>query len=109
MALIRFRVPKHKQFEYQPRYWDAEKEALQERIRKKQEARDAGLEGMRERVKMGFRRSSFLQDQSYRKRAAFRSNMTLLAVVVALLGLTYLFLNKYLPVFIRLVEARQDL
>jgi hypothetical protein len=67
------------------------------------------LEGMRERVKMGFRRSSFLQDQSYRKRAAFRSNMTLLAVVVALLGLTYLFLNKYLPVFIRLVEARQDL
>lgn len=110
MALLRFiKVPKHKRYEYQPRYWDPEKEALEERIRKKQEARDAGLEGMRDRVRMGLRRGSFSQDKSYRKRETFRSNMTLLAVVILLLIATYVFLTRYLPKFLQLIEARQEL
>jgi hypothetical protein len=33
MALLRFfRVPKHQQYDYKPRFWDPKKEELQERL-----------------------------------------------------------------------------
>jgi hypothetical protein len=107
MALFRFiKVPRHRQYEYQPRYWNPEKEKLEERIRNRQEAKEGGVEGMRNRVRTGFRQRTFSQDQSYRKRETFRSNIRLLIVAVALLLITYTFLTRYLPELIQLMEAR---
>lgn len=108
MALFRFiKVPRHRRYEYQPRFWDPEKEKLEERIRNRKEAQEGGVEGMQNRIRTGFRQRTFSQDQSYRKRETFRSNIRLLMVVVALLVITYAFLTKYLPELIQLMEARQ--
>lgn len=108
MALFRFiKVPRHKRYEYQPRFWDPEKEKLEERIRNRKEAKEGDLEGIQNRIRTGFRQKNFSQDKSYRKRETFRSNIRLLMVVVALLVITYSFLTKYLPELIQLMEARQ--
>lgn len=108
MALFRFtKVPKHKKYEYQPRYWDPEKEKFEERLRNRQEAKEGSVQGMRNRVRSGFRQRGFLQDQSYRKRETFRSNIRLLMVVITLITISYAFLTKYLPELIQLMEARQ--
>jgi len=110
MSLFRFiKVPRHKQYEYQPRYWDPEKEKFEDRLRNRQEAKEGSVQGMRNRVRSGFRQKGFLKDQSYRKRETFRSNIRLLAVIIALIGISYIFLTKYLPELIQLMEARQGL
>lgn len=109
MALIRFfKTPKHKRYEYIPRYWEPEKEELHDRIRKLEEAKNSGIEGMRDRVQMGLRRTH-TRDNSVRKRETMRSNITLLIVIIVLLAITYAFLTQYLPRIIQAMEGNQGL
>lgn len=109
MALIKFsRLPKHKRYEYIPRYWNPDKEELHDRIRRIEEAKQGGVEAMRDRVQMGLRRT-YTRDNSMRKRETMRSNIALLIIVVTLIAITYAFLTQYLPRIVQFMDAKQGL
>lgn len=104
MALIRlFRVPKHRTYDYKPRYWDQDKEELHDRIKKIEEAKAKGIEGMRDRVRAGLQ-SARVRDYQAMRAQTIRSNVRLIVVVVVLIALTYLAITQYLP---RLVQLAQ--
>ena len=89
MALLNiFRTPKPRQFEYKPRYYDAEKEEREERIRMAQarEANDMSEEAMKARIQQGFKRNRGLVegDRAFRRRYNRRSNRLVVAIVIVL-------------------------
>ena len=93
-----FRVPKHQQFDYKPRYWDPRKEELQERLKYLESLQEDGVEGMKARISGGLRRGGgYLADNRVRQRQVMRSNLILIGVIIALLILCYLMLMVYLP------------
>ncbi|RMG76414.1 MAG: hypothetical protein D6714_21390 [Bacteroidetes bacterium] len=102
MALLRFtKVPKHQKFEYIPRYWDPEKEALLERIQKA-ESTDAEL--IKSRIRGGFKTRGGYTPNNARSRQTKRSNMILVIVIFALILISYLAIQVYLPILMNLME-----
>ncbi len=98
MALFSFfKRPKHQRFEYKPRYWNPEREELNERVRRAQ--RDSNdPEAMKSRISSGLRRSYKLH-ASRNSNAYKRSNFRLLLIVGIILVLCYYFVVVYLPKF----------
>ena len=93
---------KHRQFEYIPRYYDPDKEELENRLKKyKREASDTELS--KQRIRGGFRRK-YRVENDYTKRSVRRSNRILLMTIGILLLLTYLFITEYLPKIIAAFE-----
>ena len=106
MALLRFfRVPKHQQYDYKPRYWDPKKEDLQERLEQIEQMKGRNPEAVKARLSGGFRRG-FEANSSARKGQVLRSNLVLLAIVVLLVGFSYMFLTVYLPEIVNMVESK---
>lgn len=90
MALLRFsKLPKHRSYDYLPRFWDPKKEELQERFRIADQRSQQGAQGMKARIAGGFKQRHFAIDKSYRSRQVRRSNLTLIAVLAGLLFLFY--------------------
>jgi hypothetical protein len=90
MGIPRFiKLPRHKQFNYSPRYWDPEKEEREERIRRiKQEM---GVDLPNDPNKTTIRRGSFRQAAQRTKVKATRSsNIRLAIILTVLLLLAYL-------------------
>lgn len=105
MAMRNFlKLPKHQQYHYRPRYWDPEKEEIRERLKQIDELKEQGADGMKARISSGFKRG-YLADNRLRKRQMMRSNMLLLAIVVFLLMVAYIFLNVYLPRIVNAIET----
>ena len=85
MALLRFtKLPKHKGFNYKPRYWDEAKEELHARVQAAQNVDSDDLEAMKSRISGKMRRASKV-DGSFRRTQVRRSNFILLGIVLALL------------------------
>ncbi len=84
-----FKDSKHKQFNYQPRYWDPEKEDLEKRVTAaKQEAaaeKKFSKEALQER--MNFR------SQQKAKRPDFMTNIRVLGIAAILAAVLYFALN----------------
>ncbi len=99
-----FRVPKHQQFDYKPRYWDPRKEELQERLKYLEELQEDGVDGMKARISGGLRRGGYMADNRFRQRQVMRSNLILIGVIIALLILCYLMLMVYLPQIEQMME-----
>ncbi len=105
MALFSiFKGPKNQQFEYKPRYWNPRKENLEERIRN-QEADPSDPEALKARISAGFRRGSGYGYQKQKNQDIKRSNMFLIAIIITLLFISYLFLSVYLPEIVEAVEG----
>lgn len=86
------KVPKHRKFDYIPRFYDQEKEELEERLnRYGSDSKDSNL--MKQRITDGFRQG-YLGDENYRKSLAKKSNLRLLYIIVILVLITYLFLTS---------------
>lgn len=86
------KVPKHRKFDYVPRFYDAEKEELEKRLKRYSgDNDDKSL--MKERITHGFRQG-YLGDDNYRKSLAKKSNLRLLYIVVILVLITYMFLTS---------------
>jgi hypothetical protein len=86
------KVPKHRKFDYVPRFYDAEKEELEERLKRYgDDSKNSTL--MKERITDGFRQG-YLGDDNYRKSLAKKSNLRLLYIIVILVLITYLFLTS---------------
>ncbi len=105
MALGRFfRVPKHQQYEYKPRFYDPKKEELQERLDRIELMKKGDAESAKARIAGGFRRG-FEASGQLRRQSVLKSNLILLAIVVILLGMSYYFLIYYLPDILNMIEG----
>ena len=105
MALLRFfKVPKHQQYEYKPRFWDPKKEEMEERLKQIDEMKGDGPEAIKARLSSGLRRG-YAKDTSVRKQQVMRSNVILLVIIVALVVVSYLVLTVYLPRMVEMMDA----
>lgn len=86
-----FKTPKSKPFNYQPRYWDPEKEDLEKRVaaaKKEMEAeKDFSKEALRERIDFRTKQNA--------KRPDFMTNIRVL-VIAAILAAVLYFVYTYL-------------
>jgi hypothetical protein len=90
MGFISFnKTPKHQRFNYIPRYYDADKEDLDERVRlAKGEAGDADL--AKSRIRSGFKRRSRAGSTSNSAKSAIR----LFLIIAILVLFTYMILTS---------------
>jgi len=90
MGVPRFiKLPRHKRFEYSPRYWDPEKEEREDRIR--QIKQEMGIEVPADPTRTTIKRGSFRQASRHTKVKATRSsNIRLLVILAVLFFLAYL-------------------
>ena len=96
-----FKRPKHRSFDFIPRYYDKDKEELENRLKKFDPLQKDDPELIKQRIRSGFRSRSKV-DGSYRKSSVRKSNMILLATIFVLLLMSYFFLTNYLP---KILEA----
>ncbi len=100
--------PRYLRFQYKPRFWDPEKERVEElkkRIQARQEneraetEREVNKEILKERVRRGLRKGrpagKFNRQSAVRKETR-KSNLRLLIILIALLWATYKLLLVYL-------------
>ena len=107
MALLKmFRTPKNQRYDYKPRYWDPEKEALEERLGKYKSSKENDVEAVKARLSRGFRRggSNYKVSSEMRSKQLFRSNMILLAVIAILIFLAYVAFKVYVPGIVNMIE-----
>ena len=105
MAIFRFmKGPKPQKFEYLPRFYDPEKEDLRRRIAESAKGGVDATSAMKSRISNTYRRRSRGIKGNIGRKKTFRSNMILLGTLMAILFLTYLFIEKYLPQIVNLVE-----
>ena len=103
MSFIRFgKRIKNRSFDYVPRYYDQEKEELEKRM-KRYRSKPGDTELSKERIRGGFRKTYRVKDD-YTSRTKKRSNLILLATLIILIFLTYIFLMDYLPKIIQAFE-----
>ena len=103
MALFSFfKTPRHQKFEYKPRFYDPQKEKVEQILRNARGEGSSDTELAKTRIASTFQRRS--KSHSSTKRAMRKSNFLLLAIIVILFGVTYMLLTVYLPEFIDLFE-----
>lgn len=102
MALNFFRTPKHQRYLYIPRFYDPEKEELQQKLKRDNFADDTP-EAMKARISAGLRRKQ-TSDPEIRKEQARRSNRILFMTIIALIILSFILIDRYLPLFLRYLE-----
>ena len=109
MALLRFfRVPRHQQYEYKPRYWDPRKEELEERLKRVEKIQQRDAEAVKARLSGGFRRGFEAGGRTSHRGQVLRSNLILLGIIVILLLLSYLLLTVYLPEVVNFLEPASE-
>jgi hypothetical protein len=107
MALLRFfRVPKHQQYDYKPRFWDPKKEELQERLDRIEKIQGGDPDAIKARLSGGFRRG-FEQSNTARRGQVLRSNLILLGIVALLIVFSYMILTVYLPEIVNMLETKE--
>lgn len=79
-----FRLPRNQQFQYKPRFWEQEKEELEQRIKQMQGDDDATAEEIKERISLRFRQKAYSTDIGYRQKQVRKSNLTLILSIVVL-------------------------
>ena len=108
MARVRiFRTPKHRKFDYIPRYWNPDKDDLSKRLERAERIKQGDAEAIKESIGAKFRGGGGggREIRYLRSQQTKRSNKVLLFVVLTLVALTYLFLSVYLPRLIEMIEG----
>ncbi len=96
MSFLRFgKKIKNRTFDYIPKYYDQDKEELEKRL-KRYKPQPGDTELTKQRIRGGFRRKYNTKDE-YVSRSQKRSNLILVATLIILIILTYVFLSEYLP------------
>ncbi len=89
-----FRLPRNQQFNYKPRFWEQEKEELEQRVKQMQEGEESTPEEIKERISMRFKsRRGYSPEVGYRDAQIKKSNMTLVASIAVLSFISYLILE----------------
>lgn len=90
MKLKFTKLPKHKAFDYKPRYYNEQKERLEERKRKFETMEAEGKTRTRDDIEINFRRNSGT-DNKFRSKQLMASNLRLIIILMALVGICYYF------------------
>ncbi len=102
-----FKTPAHRKYNYNPRYFDAESEELQERLQNAEKLKAEGAEGSKARILFGLRRGGYsAESESMRKKSAMRSNMLLLGIIVVLIVISVFLIEAYLPLLLQEMEGK---
>ena len=86
------RRPKHKKFDYTPRYWDPEKEALQKTLDQYRGDKN-DPDKVKDRISSGLRHR-YAGDADYRKKNVTKSNMRIVYLIAILSIISYLILTS---------------
>lgn len=104
MALFSFfKTPRHQKFKYVPRYYDPQKERLDEIIKNAKGEGSTSTEQMKSRISRSFQSRS--GSSSQRASINRRSNILLIVIIITLFAFTYLLLTVYLPRFLQQIEG----
>lgn len=96
MALFNFfRGAKNRKFDYIPRYYNPEKEKLEEALGKYQQKEKTPLDDLKLNIKAGLRMRSHT-NKAYNT----RSNFIIFAIIIILVLLTLYMLSAYLPLLL---------
>jgi hypothetical protein len=87
-----FKIPRHRQFNYQPLYYDPEKEEREERNREIK--RELGIQEKDGEFRPSIRRGSMKAYFKGNKRAERNSNLRLILIIVFLLFVAYFLLYR---------------
>ena len=85
-----FKTPRHKSFNYTPRYYDERKERMEERIKNAEQELGLNKGGYSPTIKKG----SFREYVQRGKAVKHQSNFRLIVILAALLLLAYLILTR---------------
>jgi len=107
MGFFKFnKTAKHRRFDFIPRFYDADKEDLQNRLKKYDENSLDNTELAKNRIRSGLR-TKYRVDEGYKKSERAKSNRVLFYVIISLVlitiiiwksdGFTYV-LSKFLDV-----------
>ena len=110
MALLNFfKKTSHQRFEYNPRYWNPQKEDLERRLELSKKKKGNDPEAIKARISAGMRRGSYMSDRSVRTNYVFKTNMIRIGILVILLLLSYLFFVNYLPSMLEALLGVQNI
>lgn len=93
---------KHRKFDFIPRFYDPDKEKMEERMKKYGNEKIDDSELMKQRIKSGFKTRGRKVDPEFRSKQVKKSNLILLSVLAILIFLSYIFIVDYLP---RIIEV----
>lgn len=94
MAMFKiFKLPQNQQFQYRPRFWEQEKEELEQRVRKIQNPDEVTPEEIKERISISFRSKSGVRDAEFRSKQVNKSNKILVLTILVLVFIAYMMLN----------------
>ncbi len=101
-----FRVPRHRKYEYLPRYYDADKAELEERLKKAELMAQDNIEGTKARIahKLSTRSGNGRSFEPQRRKAIIRSNIRLLLILIFLIVLCLFLWDMYMPEIIDMLE-----
>lgn len=96
------KLPKNRRFTYHPRYWDPDKEALQERLKKySDESGDPdAVELSKSRIASNFK----ARRGGGHMKSGKTGNFRLVLILICLIALTYFFLNTYAHKIVNWIE-----
>ena len=105
MALMGFgKRPKHRSFDYTPRYYDPDKEDLKRRMAPYLNDKEKSIhdpDAIKSRLRGSFKRSIGTKYESdLYKKSLRRSNRIVMIVAMVLILITLYFLLEYLPAFL---------
>lgn len=101
MSFFSFRKRiEHRKFDYIPRFYDPDKEELEERL-KLYNREGTNVDLAQQRIRGGFKRN-YRTNTEVSRQARHKSNRILLMTLAVLLLLAFVFISKYLP---RMVAA----
>ncbi len=110
MALFKFlHAPDPNQYDYKPRFWDPEKERIEQRLadlesRKHLKSADDVKGNLAGSFRAGGRRGSKMDYRAEGRSAKKKSNYMLFAIILVLVLLSYVFLNVNLQSVIEFLK-----
>lgn len=84
---------RHKSFDYKTRFYDAEKEALKERLaRYKEDGKNTSVESSKDNIRASFKNSggTMPSDREFRSKLVNQSNIRLIIIIAVLCFVLYM-------------------
>ncbi len=95
------KTPKHRKFDYTPRFWDPEKEALEKTINQ-YKGDLSEEEKVKQRISAGLR-NRYAGDEQYRQKHVRKSNKRIFYITAILVMMTYMIIRS--ERILRMVET----
>lgn len=97
-----FRIPAHQKFDYKPRYWNPEKERVEELRERIRSIQSEDVEGTKARITSKLR-SRYASDPRLRSRLTRQSNIRVIVIIAILVVLCYFLYTSNLDKIISLL------